>query len=52
MMELPTDPMMLFSFVNTKLRDNYKACLCRNCRRRDSNTIRVKINFGNLTYIL
>lgn len=23
MMELPTDPMMLFSFVNTKLRDNY-----------------------------
>lgn len=23
MMELPNDPMMLFSFVNTKLRDNY-----------------------------
>ena len=23
MMELPNDPMMLFGFVNTKLRDNY-----------------------------
>lgn len=22
-MELPNDPMILFSFVNTKLRDNY-----------------------------
>lgn len=24
-MELPNDPMMLFSFINTKLRDNYSS---------------------------
>ena len=24
-MELPNDPMMLFTFINTKLRDNYSS---------------------------
>lgn len=30
-MELPNDPMILFSFVNTKLRDNYPSLdvLCK-----------------------
>lgn len=33
-MELPDDPMMLFSFINTKLRDHY-ASLDELCRDMD-----------------
>ena len=36
MMELPTDVMMLFSVVNTKLRDNY-ASLDALCEERHVN---------------
>ena len=43
-MSLPQDPMMLFSVVNTKLRDEYKSlddlCADMNVKRKDiENTL-------------
>lgn len=43
-MELLEDPMMLFSFINTKLRDQY-ASLDELCRDMDIKRIRWSVNY-------
>ncbi|WP_251967981.1 DUF4250 domain-containing protein [Parabacteroides sp. AD58] len=40
-MELPKDPMILFSFINTNLRDNYKSLdeLCEDMHVNKKNIV-------------
>lgn len=40
-MELPKDPMILFSFINTNLRDNYKSLdeLCEDMQVNKKNIV-------------
>ena len=40
-MELPKDPMILFSFINTNLRDNYKSLdeLCEDIHVNKKNIV-------------
>lgn len=51
MMELPNDPMMLFSFVNTKLRDNYASldALCDDLHV-NKNTLVQKLKAAGFEY--
>lgn len=41
-MELPKDPMILFSFINTNLRDNYKSLdeLCEDMHVNKKNIVK------------
>ena len=50
-MELPNDPMMLFSFINTKLRDNYSSLdeLCDDMHISRS-VLEQKLRFAGFEY--
>lgn len=47
---LPSDPVMLLSFVNTKLRDNYKS-LAELCDDLNTDEAQLKSRLGAIGYI-
>ena len=50
-MSLPNDPMMLFSFINMKLRDNYSSLddLCEDLRV-NKKSLRTKLKDAGFEY--